>query len=202
MTDPKPSFTDRLRPYADRILVPIGTRLHRIGMTADIVTIAGVLVVGLASVLIGRGDLRAGGLLLLLGLPLDALDGAVARAGDEASARGAFLDSTLDRYADGFIFVALSYYFAVSDQFLWLVLAQWTLISTLLVSYTRARAEGLGVDCRVGWFTRVERTLVILVMMLVPILLSWGLMVLAIGTGITVWQRMRHVTIILGNRGD
>ena len=73
---------------------------------------------------------------------------------------------------------------------------------SLLVSYTRARAEGLGVDCKVGWFTRLERLAIILLMLLFPILLDFGVLLLAIGTNITAMQRLWYVYQSFHNRGE
>src|SRR5690606_2771599 len=118
-----------------------------------------------------QGQMRIGAIVLLIGLPLDALDGAVARAMKRTGKFGAMFDSTLDRYADGFIFAALSYYFAVQGQYNLLLMTQAALLGSLLVSYTRARAEGIGVDTKIGLFSRVERVVVIILMLLIPSLL-------------------------------
>ena len=88
------------------------------------ITFAGLVLVGVASIIIGLGELQIGALVLLLGLPLDALDGAVARAMQRKDQFGALLDSTLDRYADAFIFAGLGYYFAVHLRFEMLLLAR------------------------------------------------------------------------------
>jgi len=95
-------------------------------------------------VFIAQGQFQLGAVILILGLPLDALDGAVARAMGRQDKFGGILDSTLDRYADALIFGGLSYYFAVHDQFDYLVLALAALTGSLLVSYVRARAGEAG----------------------------------------------------------
>lgn len=193
---------DNLQSRARTLLNPVGRALHRMGVHPDAVTLLGLGVVALAAVVIGLGHLQAGGLILLLGLPLDALDGAVARARIQNSRFGAVLDSTLDRYADGFIFMGLSYYFAQHDRFEMLLLAQVALVGSLLVSYVRARGDGVDCAATVGWFTRVERSLVILVALLVPPLLIAGLLVLAVGTHITALQRLWFIRKDLHNRGE
>ena len=147
--------------------------------------------------------------MLLIGLPLDALDGAVARAMERKGQFGAVLDSSLDRYADGFIFAALSYYFAVQSRFDMMLLAQAALIGSFLVSYIRARADDVDVSVKVkvGLFTRLERVIAILVILLVPGLLvvpgilDWGILILAIGTNFTAMQRLWFVYRTLRNRG-
>jgi len=196
-------FTDRLRAWTSGIINPIGVALHRIGVHPDMVTIFGLMLVGIAAVVIARGHLQIGAIILLVGLPLDALDGAVARAMQRKGRFGAMLDSSLDRYADGFIFAALSYYFAVSGRFEMLVVAQAALIGSLMVSYTRARAEGLGImDNKIGLFSRVERVAVIITMLLAPFLLNWGVVLLAVGTNFTAFQRLWFVYKHLKNKGD
>ena len=138
------------------------------GIHPDLITITGLILVAIASVLIAGGLFLIGGVVLLISLPLDAIDGAVARAMKRTGAFGMVLDSTLDRYADGFIFASLSYYFAVQDRFDMMAFALLALVGSFLVSYVRARADDakVGVATKVGLFTRVERVLVILVMIL------------------------------------
>lgn len=201
-TPRKPTLTSAARALFRPVLARIGERLHRWGVHPDAVSIVGVLLVGLAALLIAQGHLQPGGLLLVLALPLDAVDGAVARAMQREDHFGALLDSTLDRYADGFIFLALSYHFAVQERLEPLVLVLLALLGSLLVSYVRARAEGLGVAVSTGWFTRLERLLVLVGGLLFPGLLDGALLLLALGTHVTVWQRVRFVYRRLQNRGD
>ncbi|QPC84916.1 CDP-alcohol phosphatidyltransferase family protein [Phototrophicus methaneseepsis] len=194
-------LTDRVRRLTRDILDPTGRFLHRLGIHPDTITIAGLVMVAIASVFIAQGEFIAGGIILLLGLPFDALDGAVARAMQRTDKFGAVLDSVLDRYADGFIFAGLSYYFAVQDQFELMLLAVAALLGSLLVSYVRARADGVHVETKIGLFTRLERIVVILIMLLIPGLLTIGLVILAVGTNITALQRLWFVYKTLKNRG-
>jgi CDP-diacylglycerol---glycerol-3-phosphate 3-phosphatidyltransferase len=200
------TLSDYLRKLTNPILSALGQSLHRLGVHPDAVTVLGLLITLGASVLLALGYFQAGGVVLLLGLPLDALDGALARARRDASGQvssfGAVLDSTLDRYADGFIFIALGYYFAMQERFDLLLLSQLALLGSLLVSYVRARADGVAVNAPVGIFTRLERIIVILVMLLLPALLAWGLLLLAIGTHITVLQRLIYVSKQLNQDGN
>ncbi len=184
------TLTDRVRRMTGGVVSRMGNALYRAGIHPDWITAAGLVVVMVAAVFIGDGQVQVGGVILLLGLPLDALDGAVARAMARTDPFGAVLDSTLDRYADGFIFAALSYHFAGQNDML-LPLA--ALLGSFAVSYVRARAEGAGVDVKIGVFTRLERVVVILVMLLVPPLLIPGLWVLAVGTNFTAMQRLWFV---------
>ncbi|MBC8100026.1 MAG: CDP-alcohol phosphatidyltransferase family protein [Armatimonadetes bacterium] len=190
---PPLTLTDRIRALTATVTQTCGSAVHRAGIHPDTITIAGLGLVLVASGVIAAGYLQAGAVLLLLGLPLDALDGAVARAMQRRDSFGALLDSTLDRYADAFIFAGLGYHFAVQDRFDLLLLTLAALIGSYSVSYVRARAEGLGVPVKIGWFSRLERVGIVLVMLLVPGLLTVGLVVLAVGTNLTGLQRLWFV---------
>ncbi len=196
------TLSDLMREWTGGFTSVIGRTLYQIGVHPDAVTIVGWLMVIVGAVFVAQGQMVIGALWFFFALPMDALDGAVARAMQRTSRFGAMLDSTLDRYADGFIFAALSYYFAVNNQFNMLLLAQLALIGSLLVSYTRARAEGLGVDCKVGLFTRMERLAVIMVMLFFPVLLEAGVLILAIGTNFTTLQRIWFVYQSLNNESE
>lgn len=196
------TLSDIMRTKTEGFTSAIGRSLHKMGVHPDAITLLGWVMVTVGAVFIAQGKPITGALWLLFALPMDAIDGAVARAMQRKDRFGAMLDSTLDRYADGFIFAALSYYFAVNSQFNMLLLAQAALIGSILVSYTRARAEGLGVDCKVGLFTRMERLAVIMVMLFVPVLLEAGVLILAIGTNITALQRIWFVHQSLTNESE
>lgn len=211
MTSKQPiTLTDRLRKLTQVPLSRLGLVLSRLGIHPDAITIFGLILVGLAAVLIASGIFFWGGVMLIISLPLDAVDGAVARAMKRKSAFGMVLDSTLDRYADGFIFASLSYYFAVQDRFEMMVLSLIALMGSFLVSYVRARADDakVSVATTVGIFTRVERVIVILVMILGMgltnqlIFLEIGVLVLAIGTNFTALQRLLFVYTALKDRGE
>jgi len=212
MAQPTPpvTLTDQLRRLTAWPLNAVATHLHRWGVHPDVLTILGLVLVAIASAFIALGQLQMGGILLVAGLPLDALDGAVARVMQRKGRFGAVLDSTLDRFADGFIFAALSYHFALDgrpDMILW---AQAALIGSLGVSYVRARADEVDVSVKVniGFFTRFERLAVIVAMLivpgllLVPALLEVGVIVLAVGTNITTIQRLYYVYRTLKQRGE
>lgn len=211
MTKDHPAtLTDRLRQTTQAPLNRIGGLLAKLGVHPDAITIAGLMLAAAAAVLMAQGLFLAAGMLLLFSLPLDAVDGAVARARNRSGTFGMVLDSTLDRYADGFIFASLGYYFAGQDRFDMLALAFLALVGSFLVSYVRARAEDAKVGLRItiGWFTRVERVIVILTMILAmglfenPIALEIGMVILAIGTHLTALRRLLFVYRALKNRGD
>ena len=190
MIDRQATQGGRLRLLAARPLARVGLALHRLGVSADAVTLAGFALTLLAALFIARGRLQEGGLLLLISLPLDALDGAVARAAQRDSRFGGVLDSTLDRYADAAMFAALVYYFASLGQMEHLALALLALVGSYGVSYVRARAGEAGIELREGLFTRLERALVLLLALLIPGLLLPGLWLLALGCNLTALQRL------------
>jgi phosphatidylglycerophosphate synthase len=160
---------------------------------------------------IARGMLFTGGWLLLVTGTLDIIDGRLARRTNGASLRGAFLDSVIDRYADAFGYFGLAVYFRDS-WLLWVALL--AMLGSLMVSYTRARAEGLGESCKVGLLQRPERYVilgfgcmfsVLLARMLAPVwnladhaLLAVVLVVLAVLVNFTALQRAVHVWRVLG----
>jgi phosphatidylglycerophosphate synthase len=187
------TLQDRVRGFTRTWLQKIGAALHRAGIHPDTITLLGLVVVGVAAFFIARGQLQLGGLILLLGLPLDALDGAVARAMGRTDQFGGVLDSTLDRYADGFIFAALGYYYAAQGRLDYLLLAFAALIGSFGVSYVRARAGQAGMDVRIGLLDRMVRVVIVVAMLLIPPLLDIGLWVLAIGANITSLQRVWYV---------
>lgn len=199
------TLSDRVRAFTGVFMSRLGGMVASFGIHPDSITIVGLIVVAGAALLIGKGELRWGGVLLLLGLPLDAVDGAVARAMKRKGNFGQMLDSTLDRYADGLIFAALSYHFAVQDEYTLILLALAALLGSFMVSYTRARAEGIGVVVKIGYFSRLERVVFILAMLLAPEFLGLpvleiGLWVLAIGTNFTGVQRLWYVYRALEDR--
>lgn len=187
------TLTDQARALTRGLTARAGMALHRAGVHPDTITLAGLAVVAAAAVLIGRGELPAAGVVLLAGLPLDALDGAVARAMQRQDRFGGVLDSTLDRYADAFIFGGLSYHFAVQGRFEMMLAALAALIGSFVVSYVRARAGEAGLSVKIGLFDRFVRVVIILVSLFVPALLDVGVLALAVGTNLTGLQRLWYV---------
>ena len=135
--------------------------LVRSGIRPNTITSVGTAVVIASAVCYALGQVRWGGALLLLSGVADTLDGQVARAGNLATKFGAFYDSTLDRVGDGATFIGIAIYLLSAPGVAWRELAVLAcmlgVLSSLLVSYARARAEGIGVDCKVGIAQRAER---------------------------------------------
>src|SRR5438105_2671861 len=152
-------LSERLRALLSGTMLRVGAVLGRTGLSPNVFTIVGFIAVSLNAVLIALGYLPLAGIVLALSLLLDALDGAVARATNQSSPFGAFLDSTLDRWSEVAIFFGLAVAMQRSGSLLDLVLVYWAICGSLLVSYTRARAEAAGVQCKEGFFTRFERML-------------------------------------------
>jgi CDP-diacylglycerol---glycerol-3-phosphate 3-phosphatidyltransferase len=190
----------RLKRVVRGLAAPVGEGLARLGISADAVTWAGVVAAGAAAWGFARGNfwLALGGL-LLSGL-CDLLDGAVARAGGRGGTSfGAALDSTLDRYGEGLILGALIVRAATQTQqpelrAVFAAVAVLAAIGSFLVSYVRARSEGLGIACEVGILERPER-LALLVALAVwgDRGLPWILGALALLTHVTFAQRLVHV---------
>lgn len=190
------SFSDSLRPKVAGILQPIGRGLLRLGISADAITLGGTLLMAVVGVLLANGQFLLGGVLVILSAPLDALDGTVARLAGVTSKFGAFLDSTSDRYAEGFILIGLLLYGLGRRDDAIVILAFVAMWGSFVVSYTRARAEGLGYDCKVGLLTRFERFILIIAMLLTGWILP-GLIALAVLTHITALQRILYVRGIM-----
>jgi len=143
-------------------------------------------------VVVATGDFLAGGLLVLFSGLFDLLDGAVARHTGKVTKFGALFDSTVDRITEGALFFALAWYYLPQGKSLEVLLAFLAMVGSFLISYIRARAEGLGIECKVGVFTRAER-MAILVLGLLFNQMFIALLLLAVLTFVTVVERMVHV---------
>lgn len=182
---------------------PVSAWLVRGGVTPNAITTVAAALVVFSAAAFGLGWIRLGGALLLGSGILDTLDGQVARATGQTTAFGAFYDSTLDRVGDGATFIGIAIYLLtgadVRFPVLGAVLAMVAVLSSLVVSYARARAEGLGLDCQVGLVQRAERILLIGVPSTFvgagpgALVLSSVVALLALGSTITVIQRFLYV---------
>ncbi|MBX6383641.1 MAG: CDP-alcohol phosphatidyltransferase family protein [Microbispora sp.] len=190
-----------LRPAVTRVMSPLGRTLARWGISPDVITTVGTLgVVASALALYPLGHLFAGTLVITFFVLADLLDGVLARMTGKGSTWGAFLDSTLDRLGDASIFSGLILYFVLKDdpEIVLAAVALFCLVAGALVSYAKARAEGLGMTANVGIAERGERLVVVLVAaglsgLGVPYVLAAGLWLLAAASAVTVVQRMVHV---------
>ncbi len=169
------------------------------GLSPNALTVLGFAFMLVVAVVLARGQFVMGGVLLVAAALFDALDGSVARLTGRVTKFGAFFDSTLDRFAEAAIYGGLLWWFWGQGMGREAALAYATIIGSLMVSYTRARAEGLGVECKVGWFTRFER-IAVLVLGLLLGQITVVLLVLAIFSNLTALQRVWHVYRVLGER--
>jgi CDP-diacylglycerol--glycerol-3-phosphate 3-phosphatidyltransferase len=186
------SFTSWLRQVVEEPLYNVARLLNRVGISANVLTVIGFVLAAAAAVFVAQGRFIVGAVIYCISALFDGVDGAVARAGGKESRFGALLDSTLDRYGEGALLTALGYHLARSGQPAAVVLAFVTLLGSVMVSYVRARSEGLGLDNKVGILTRVERS-ILLVITLLTGWIVWGLAIMAALTHFTVLQRAWHV---------
>lgn len=184
-------FDGRWRSTIEEGLQPIGKGLRRTGISADVITVIGVVMAGFTALAIGTGHFRLALLLLVLtGVP-DALDGAVAKASGTASKRGAFFDSVADRVSDAVLLGGVAWYLAPRGRIVLLPFA--LLAAASLVSYQRARAESLGFNARGGVMERAERVVVLGFGLLFSEMLVGVLWVMLALTVFTVGQRFVKV---------
>jgi CDP-diacylglycerol--glycerol-3-phosphate 3-phosphatidyltransferase len=186
------TLTDWVRAHVAAALNPVARFLARRGVHANTVTLVGFLLQAGIGTLFALGRIRLGGILLAVVGPMDALDGAVARANGQERPFGAFLDSTLDRLSDAVLILGLTAYHLQQGALLHVGLLLVALVSALMVSYTRARAEALGLSCKVGLLTRMERISLIAVLAILDLVtpLAWALAILSL---FTFLQRVVHV---------
>ena len=193
-------LSQRAKEAGRAVLAPVIRGLAAAGVGPNTITVIGLVIVGVGAALIATGNLLAGAVVLAVGAAFDAVDGGLARAQGGGTPFGAFLDSTLDRIGEAVTYLAIARLglTMADDQATTVLLAVAALIGSLLVSYTRARAESLGFTASNGLAPRTER-LVILVMGLVvaglgyPPALLIALALIAILSWATVVQRIWHV---------
>jgi len=194
----------RFRDFAQErlalVLTPIARVLLRLKVSANQVSYAGLLLNLCTAALVATGYPVWAGAVFLVAGALDLLDGIVARLSKTDSAFGAFVDSNVDRISEGVVFAAITYRFSLEGAAVDAALAVIALLTGTLVSYVRARAEGLGVTCKVGVLTRAERV-VLIAAGLVFGFLPLAVYVLICLSLVTVWQRIGHTSRVL-QRGD
>lgn len=197
-------LTNFARKQASDLLNAVAAFFHRLGLTPNILTVIGFGLVCVIAVVLATGYEPLAAVLLIFGAAFDATDGSLARLTNKVSKFGGFLDSSLDRYADGVLLLAIVWR-GIQYNNPWIImLAVVALIGGFLVSYTRARAEGLGVQLKEGWFTRLERMIVIFVGLVATIwfgqtALVVMLAVLAILSNLTAVQRILTARAKLGD---
>ncbi|MGQ9706725.1 MAG: CDP-alcohol phosphatidyltransferase family protein [bacterium] len=184
------------RKISSFILSPLVRLFCYIKIPPNVITFMG-LIVSLSSIyFISVGKFIIGGLLILFGGAFDLVDGEVSRRRVITSKFGAFFDSFIDRYSDNLVYIGFIYYFALKGEMIYIILCGLILIGSMMVSYARARAEGLGLECKVGFFERTERLLVLVIGALFGgIVLRVSLWIIAVGSHMTALQRLIYVHI-------
>jgi CDP-diacylglycerol---glycerol-3-phosphate 3-phosphatidyltransferase len=186
------TLTDYLRLWFKWFLDPLGGFFNRLGLTPNAMTMLGLLGNTVGAYFLARGEMLTGGLFVLLMTPIDALDGTMARLRGESTDFGAFVDSVSDRYSELIIYGGLLYHFLDHGEPVGGLLVFGAAAGSVLVSYVKARAEGLGYEAKVGLLTRVERYIV-LAPSLVFNQLYIGLGIIAVLANITALQRIWYV---------
>ncbi len=189
--DPK-SLTDFLRERLKGVLNAAAGFLLKIGLSANALTLIGLAGHFVAAFLLFKGRITLAGLVLLVLAPADALDGSMARLQGEIKPFGAFLDLVTDRYAEMVIFGGLLLYFMPQGNMLACVLVYLAMMGSVMVSYSRARAEAVGIEAKIGIMTRVERYIVLVAALLFnfPVV---GVGIIAVLANITAVQRIMRV---------
>lgn len=188
----RPTFSDLLRLWFKWFLDPVGGFLNRLGLRPNTMTLLGLAGNAVGAYFLMQGNMLVGGLLVLLMTPIDALDGTMARLRGEASEFGAFVDSVSDRYAELLILGGVLYHFVNQGNIWGVVLTYVAAAGSVLVSYTKARAESLGFEAKIGILTRVERYLVLAPALVFnrPLI---GVAIVAVLANVTAFQRIMHV---------
>jgi CDP-diacylglycerol--glycerol-3-phosphate 3-phosphatidyltransferase len=186
-------FDGKFRTPVDKAVKPMGNALRRTGLTPDHLTVLGLLVGVGAAVAIGSGNLLLGMFLVILAALPDLLDGALAKASDSSSQRGAFFDSTVDRVTDFLLLGGIAWYFMSTESAHMAMLPFAVAAVSSIISYERAKAESLGIDAKGGLMERAERIIAICVGLLVPVLLIPILWIMLVLVSITAVQRFIKV---------
>jgi CDP-diacylglycerol--glycerol-3-phosphate 3-phosphatidyltransferase len=192
-------FESKLRTLFSGPLDRIARVIGKTGISPDTLTLIGLAITVLSAAAIADGSLCAGGFIAAVAGIFDALDGALARNSGRQSSFGAFLDSCTDRYTEIILYFGLLlFFFREPGNVLPLILIFIVITGSLMVSYTRARAESLGAHCRGGITARAER-IALLILGLVTGYIVPALMILAVLTHLTALQRVLAVYREIGN---
>ena len=188
--EPRRSFS--YKQTFRQLIRPLARVLSAIRIRPDALTIAGWILSLGAATLFALGYTKTAGAVMLFAGLFDALDGAVARESNLMSSFGAFLDSTLDRLSESAIFVGIVFFYASSSRPYEALLVGVAMTFSLMTSYTRARAEGLGFECEVGLLERAGRVVILSLCSLMGFLIA-GVGLVAVGALVTTAQRILHV---------
>lgn len=181
-----------LRKLFKGVIDPIARLFIKMGLKPNTITALGFFFTILAAYFTATGRFLIAGLILLVGAPLDVVDGSMARLRGEPTRFGGFIDSVTDRYSELVLLLGLLFYYVQQQNLSASLLAFIAAAGSVMVSYTKARAESLGFTAKVGLLTRVERMIIMVVFLLIkrPIIALW---IISIGANITAIQRMWFV---------
>lgn len=197
-------FSRRIQQRARYLVTLIMKPLSGLGVTPNMLTVIGLLLSILTAIVIAQGFLFVGGLLVLFAGIFDMFDGAMARVRNAATTFGAFLDSTLDRYSEGIILFGLLFYalqhpglqdplWPVPHEQTWMIAFTYiAMVGSVMVSYTKARAEGLGLECKTGLLARPERVIILAIGLLTNTGI-WALALLAVFANVTAVERILSI---------
>ncbi len=175
------------------LLTPLIKALTRWGIHPNSLTVAGFVITSTAAAALIKGNLRTGGLLILLGGLCDGIDGNLARSSGKASRFGALFDSAMDRYSEFVMFLGIAAYFVPIKDYFSLAATFFALCGSIMVSYTRARAESLGFESKAGMLQRAERIVFLGFGALIhPVVFKLSLWLVAILANLTALQRLRN----------
>ncbi len=207
-------LSDKNRARYLRLVTPVGNLLGRMGVHPHVLSVLGLILCVMAALLFGSGLFFWAAWVVVLAGICDTLDGQIARQTKKNTRFGSFFDSTLDRYGDMLLLIGLAYYFSGGRTFLafqggqteghaspWtVVLILAAMVGAFMVSYTKARAEGLGIECKVGLMQRPERTTLLIIGSLlgaIPVigllLMKCALLLMAVFSNLTAMHRILHV---------
>ena len=186
-------FDGRFKPQIERYVRPVGESLRRTGLSPDHFTLLGLCVAAASAVAIGTGKMQLGLLLVICSALPDLLDGALAKASNSASQRGAFFDSVVDRVSDSFLFGGVAWFYASSDTPQFSIVPFAILGASLIISYERAKAESLGLYAKGGLMERAERIILLCFGLLFDSLLKWVMVVMLVLVVMTAVQRFAKV---------
>jgi CDP-diacylglycerol--glycerol-3-phosphate 3-phosphatidyltransferase len=193
-------MTGLLKKKGRLLIEPIARILIKLGLTATALTLLGFAAAALAGLLFALGHIRLAAIAVLISGLLDSADGTVARLSSRVTRAGAFTDSAVDRYCETVIFFGLLIHYLRTDVFSLVLLTFVAMSGAFMVSYMRARLEGLGKECRVGLLEREDRVIVLAAGGLVgEIGIQVALWVLAVFSHYTALQRVRYATRSLGD---
>jgi CDP-diacylglycerol---glycerol-3-phosphate 3-phosphatidyltransferase len=211
-------FSGRIQQRARYLVTLLIKPLARLGISPNTLTIIGLLLSFVTAGVIAQGYLFIGGWLVLFAGIFDMFDGAMARVRNAATTFGAFLDSTLDRFSEGVILLGLLFYalqhpslrdrlwFAGNEQAWMIAFIYIAAVGSLMVSYTKARAEGLGIECKTGLLARPERVILLAIGLLITDTGIWVLALLAVFSNVTaveriiaVWRSIRRQSVAVNS---